>query len=102
MKEYETKLSKAICTEFTVTKKKWFCLSVYRTPSPNNILTFFEELTDSLSRAINNYDNIILMGGFNIGIKKVNSTAYDQLDESCDTFNSTHLVKSEAYCMNNH
>ena len=32
MKEYETKLSETICTEFTVSKKKWFCLSVYRPP----------------------------------------------------------------------
>ena len=54
MKEYETKLSEIICTEFTVSKKKWFCLSVYRPPSSNNIVTFFKELTDSLSRPINN------------------------------------------------
>ena len=62
MKEYETKLNEIICTEFTVTKKNWFCLSVYRPPSPSDIVTFFEELTDSLSRAINNYNSIILMG----------------------------------------
>ena len=45
MKEYETKLSETICTEFTVSKKKWFCLSVYRPTSPNNVVTFFEEST---------------------------------------------------------
>ena len=28
VKEYETKLNETICTEFTVSKKKWFCLSV--------------------------------------------------------------------------
>ena len=57
-KEYETKLSETVCTEFTVSKKKWFCLSVYRPHSPNNVVTFFKELTNSLSRVINNYDNI--------------------------------------------
>ena len=62
MKEYEAKLSETICTKFTVSKEKWFCLNVYRPPSSNNIVTFFEELTDSLSRAISNYGNIILMG----------------------------------------
>ena len=70
MKEFEAKLSETICTEFTVSKKKWFCLSVYRPPSTNNIVTFSEELTYSLSRAINNYDNIILIGDFKIDIKK--------------------------------
>ena len=86
MKEYEAKLSETICTEFTVSKKKWFCLSVYIPPSSNNIVTFFEELTDSLSRAINNYDNIILMGDINEDVRKENSTACDKLEEFCDTF----------------
>ena len=86
MKEYGAKLSETICTEFTV------CTD-YRPPSPNDIVTFFEELTDSLSRGINNYDNIILMGDFNIDIKKENFTAYDKLEE---------LGKSEACFMNNH
>ena len=92
MKEYETKLSKTICTESTVSKRKWFCRSTYRPPSPNNIVNFFEELTDSLGRAISNYDNIILMGEFNIDIKKENSIAYDKLVEFCDTFNLANLV----------
>ena len=52
----------------------------------NNVVTFLEELTDSLSRAINNYDNIMLMGDFNVDIKKKNSIAYDKLEEFCDTF----------------
>ena len=102
MKEYEAKLSETICTKFTVSKEKWFCLNVYKPPSSNNIVTFFEELTDSLSRAINNYDNIILMGDFNIDIKKENSIAYNKLEEFCDTFNLTNLVKTETCFMNNH
>ena len=102
MKEYETKLSETICTEFKVSKKKWFCLSVYRPPSHNNVVSFFEELNDSLSRAINNYDNIILMGDFNVDIKKENSIAYDKLEEFCGTFNLTNLVTSETCFMNNH
>ena len=69
------------------------CLSVYRPPSPNNVVTFFDDLTDSLSRAINNYDNIILMGDFNID-KKETSIAYKKLEEFCDTFNFTNIHKS--------
>ena len=75
---------------------------IYRPPRSNNIVTFSEELTDLLSRAINSYDNIILMGDFNIDIKKENSTACDILEKFCDTFNLTNLVKSKTCFMNNH
>ena len=40
------------------------------------------------------------MGDFNIDIRKENCSGFDKLDELCDTFNSTNLVKSEA-CDNN-
>ena len=42
------------------------------------------------------------MGDFNIDIKKESSVAYDKLEEFCDTFNLTNLVKSETCFMNNH
>ena len=42
------------------------------------------------------------MGDFNIYIKKENSTACDKLEEFCDTFNLTNLVKLETCFMNNH
>ena len=41
------------------------------------------------------------MGDFNIDTKKENSIAYNKLEEFCDTFNLTNLVKSETYFMNN-
>ena len=42
------------------------------------------------------------MGDFNIDIKKQNSIAYNKLEEFCDTFNWTNLVKIETCLMNNH
>ena len=33
IKEYETKVRETIASEFTISKKKWFCLSVYRPPT---------------------------------------------------------------------
>ena len=64
--------------------------------------TFFQDLTDSLSRAINSYGNIILWGDFNITIKKENSITYNQLEEFCDTFNLTNLVNSKTCFVNKH
>ena len=89
-----------IFTEFTVSKKNRFFRSIYK-PSPNNIETVFEKLTDSLSRAIDTYGNIILIGDFNITIKKDNSIAYNKLEEFCDTFNLTNLTKSKTCFVNN-
>ena len=101
MKEYQTIVSEAIFTEFTASKKKWFCLGIYR-PSPKNVVRFFEEFTDSRSRAIENYGNIILMGDFNITINKENSITNKKLEEFCDTFNLTNLVKSKTCFVNKH
>ena len=86
MKQYQTIVSEAIFIGFTVSKRNWFCLSIYRR-SHNNKGTIFEELTDFLSRAINNDGNIMLMGNFSITIKKENSITNKKLEEFCDTFN---------------
>ena len=41
LKGLETNLSETICTEITISKKRWFCMSVYRPPTSSNIDTFF-------------------------------------------------------------
>ena len=43
LKNLETNLSETICTEITISKKRWFCMSVYRPPSSSNIDTFFAD-----------------------------------------------------------
>ena len=68
--DLETNLSETICTEIIISKKRWFCLSMYRPPSSSNVGTFFAELTISLSKAVNKFDNLIVMGDFNIDITK--------------------------------
>ena len=45
--------------------------------------------------ALNTYDNIIVMGVFNIDINKDEGIDHDKLDVFCDTLNLTNLVKSE-------
>ena len=77
-------------------------MSVYRPPSSSNIDTFFTELTISLSKAVNKFDNLIIMGDFNIDITKEDCSGFDKLEELCDTFNLTNLIKSETCYINNH
>ena len=73
IKEYETK---TIASEFTIPKKKWFCLSVYRPPISTNLDMFFEELTNSLSKSLNEYDNLIVMGDFNVDLNKTDCIGF--------------------------
>ena len=45
------------------------CFSIPRPPDPGNLSIFFEELSESLSKAILKYQNIIIMGDFNMDLK---------------------------------
>ena len=102
LKDYETQICETICSEFTMSKRKWICFSVYRPSSYDNLIIFFEELTKSVCKALNTYDNIIVMGDFNIDINKDDAIGYYKLDVFCDTLNLTNLVKSETCYTNNH
>ena len=93
IKEYETKVRETIASEFTISKKKWFCLSVYRPPTSTKLDIFFEELTNSLSKAVNEYDNLIVMGDFNVDLNKTDCIVFGKLEEFCDNFNLTVLLK---------
>ena len=77
------------------------CFSIYRPSESSNLSTFFEELTTSLSKAILKYENILIIGDFNIDMKS-KSLDYDKLDEFCDLFNLTDLIKPETCLTKNH
>ena len=97
IKKYETKVSEIIASEFTISKKKWFCLSFYRPPTSNNLDIFFEELANSLSKAVNKYDNLIVMRDFNIDLNKTDCIGLGKLEEFCDNFNLTNVVTRNTY-----
>ena len=48
------------------------------------------------------YDNIIVMGDFNIDINKDEAIDYEKLDVFCDTLNLTNLIKSDTCYTDNH
>ena len=96
IEEYETKVRETIASEFTISKKKWFCLSVYRPPTSTNLDIFFEELKNSLSKAVNEYDNLIVMGDFNVDLNKADCIGFGKLEEFCDNFNLTNIKKIHA------
>ena len=89
LKKYEPNYSERICSDFTISKKKWICFRIYRPPSTENIKRFFEEMNEAISKALCKYENLILMDDFNIDIKSCNSDK-DKLEHFCDLFNLTN------------
>ena len=69
-----------IASEFIISKQKGFCLSVYRPPTSTNLNVFFEKLTNSLSKAVNKCDNLIVMGDFNVDLNKTDSIGFGKLE----------------------
>ena len=67
---------------------KWIRFGSYRPPKSSNLSEFFEELTISLSKAILKYENLLIIGDFNIDVKS-KSLGFHKLDEFCDLFNLT-------------
>ena len=51
-------------------------------------------MTNSLSKAVNKYDNLVVTGDFNIDLNKTDCTGFGKLQEFCDNLNLTNLVKS--------
>ena len=70
----------------TIAKKKWLCFGIYRPPKSQNLASFSEELTDCLSRGNESNENFIIL--------KV-ARELDKLQEFCDLFNLTNLIRCE-------
>ena len=93
LKKLEPTFSKVICSEFTISNKKWIYFSVYRPPTQKNLECFFNKLTTLLSQASVMCDNFILMGDFNIDVN-LPSHEHDKLEEFCNLFDLSNLIKS--------
>ena len=87
-----------ICSELTISNIKWICFSICRPPNSQNLVQFFSELCDSLSKANESYKNFIVIGDFNIDISISNSD-HDKLEQFCSLFNLQVLMKKET-CIN--
>ena len=87
LRDYEPKYSECLCSELTFTNKKWICFSIYRPPESSNLIL--------------KYENLLIIGDFDIDMKS-ESLGYDKLDEFCDLFNLTNLIKLETCFTKNH
>ncbi len=82
-----------LSTELTVNKKKWIIFSIYRPPVSSNLKIFFREISLCMNKALEKYDNVIVMGDINIDWQSRKHPGYDDLKEFCDVFALDNLVK---------
>ena len=85
------KETEAIYLEINIRLRKWLTVGLYKPPNQNNSL-FLENMSQNLSRYLNSYENITLLGDFNMSPEDRN------LQHFKDTFRLEHLI-SEPTCL---
>ena len=79
------KETEAIYLEINIRLRKWLIVGLYKPPSQNNSL-FLENMLKNLSRYLDSYENITLLGDFNMTPEDKN------LEHFTDTFSLEHLI----------
>ena len=92
VKTFEPPSQEIICLEITINKRKWLIYSFYRSESFSDLTTFLGELKKSIDKAINKYENIILMGDINVDVSDRNNTHtnYDHVQELSDVLHKSN------------
>ena len=90
LEDFETKSTETICIELLISKRKWCIIFTYRPPKYN---VFFQELSKTVSQAINKY-HILVAGDLNIDVYGSIGLNGNHLSELVDTYNLTNLVKT--------
>ena len=93
--KFETEKAETIYIEITIAKKKWCILFAYRPPNFSKT-EFFEEISVTLNKALNKYDNLLLAGDLSINTLRPTSDLSNHLSDLNDTFSLTNLVTDSA------
>ena len=89
---FESPAIESICIELTISKCKWCILFAYRPPKFNK-RDFFNEITNSISKIISNYDNVVLGGDLNIDLLYPSADTVNHLSDLIDIFDLNNMVK---------
>ena len=93
MKNFESTNAETICFELTINKRKWCILFAYR-PTNTNKDDFFSEISISLNKITDKYDNIVLAGDLNIDdLKSYSESSQNHLSGMKDVLSLTNLIK---------
>ena len=93
---YESQSIKSNCIELINSKRKWCVLFEYCPPNFNKGESF-KEISNTLSKPLKCYDNVILADDLNIDLLEPSKDTSNHLSDLLDVFNLKTLVK-EATC----
>ena len=65
---------------------------MYSPPQENNKYVFFNELNETLIKAVNSYENIIVIGDLNIDVSDPDKDGNNYLSDFVDTFSLSNLI----------
>ena len=68
-----------------------------RPPKESNLITFFQDLTFLQNKHLGTPDNVVVMGGINIDVKKVTNQSLEKLNTFCENFGLSNLAKGYTY-----
>ena len=86
LNDFEINISDTISLKLTLSNKKLFVMFVYRPPIKSNKLTFFNEVSNTLNKAVNKYDNILVTGDLSIDFSNCKMDKNNYLSVFIDTF----------------
>ena len=89
---FESPAIESICIELTIPKSKWCILFAYRPPNFNK-KEFFNEISNSFSKIITNYDNVVLPGDLNINLLDPSADTENHLSDLIDIFDLKNIVE---------
>ena len=99
---FESPNIEIICSELMICKKRWAIFSIYRPPDVSNLEPFFRELSSCLNKALDKYDNVMIMGDIDIDTHDIQHPGYTKLISFCDVFGLSNLVKDKTCFTKNH
>ena len=80
------------CLESTISKKKWCITFAYKPPYNSNKDGFFKELNKSQCNITGQYENVLVVGDFNIDILDKKKDSKNYLPDLCVTFLLSNLI----------
>ena len=96
--DFETKTAETICLELSLKSKKWFIMFGYRPESIDRNI-FFQEITIAIDKAVNKYENILVIGDLNIDLSVQNNDKDNLLENLCDNYDLTNIMKQKTCFM---